>query len=117
MPGLNKVMLIGHLGRDPETRWFEGGKAMCKLSLATSETYQDDEGQAHQRTSKAVCGPAPGKTRKASNTAPQKSSRTAWTCWADPILPKRTLNPQRAGRMARPRPLNPWGAPPYLSEA
>lgn len=50
MPGLNKVMLIGHLGRDPETRWFEEGKAMCKLSLATSETYQDDEGQAHQRT-------------------------------------------------------------------
>ena len=50
MPGLNKVMLIGHLGRDPETRWFEGGKAMSKLSLATSETYQDDEGQSHQRT-------------------------------------------------------------------
>lgn len=50
MPGLNKVMLIGHLGRDPETRWFEGGKVMSKLSLATSETYKDDEGQSHQRT-------------------------------------------------------------------
>lgn len=50
MPGLNKVMLIGHLGRDPETRWFEDGKAMCKLSLATSERYKDDQGQAHERT-------------------------------------------------------------------
>ena len=50
MPGLNKVMLIGHLGRDPETRWFEGGKAMCKLSLATSERYKDDQGERHERT-------------------------------------------------------------------
>lgn len=50
MLGLNKVMLIGHLGRDPETRWFEGGKAMCKLSLATSERYKDEKGELHERT-------------------------------------------------------------------
>jgi len=50
MSGLNKVMLIGRLGRDPETRWFEGGRAMSKLSLATSERYQDNEGSWHERT-------------------------------------------------------------------
>ena len=50
MSGLNKVMLIGRLGRDPETRWFDGGKAMSKLSLATSEIYQDQEGKPHERT-------------------------------------------------------------------
>lgn len=50
MSGLNKVMLIGRLGREPETRWFEGGKAMCKLSVATSERYEDQTGQWHERT-------------------------------------------------------------------
>ena len=44
MPGLNKVMLIGHLGRDPETRWFEGGKVMSKLSLATSKRTRTTKG-------------------------------------------------------------------------
>jgi len=50
MPGLNKVMLIGRLGRDPETRWFEGGKAMCTLSLATSETFRNGDAPPQERT-------------------------------------------------------------------
>ena len=50
MPGLNKVMLIGRLGRDPETRWLEGGRAMSVLSIATSERHKDPEGQLRERT-------------------------------------------------------------------
>lgn len=50
MPGLNKVMLIGHLGKPPALRWLESGQALCKLSLATSERYKDHEGNSHERT-------------------------------------------------------------------
>lgn len=37
MSSLNKVMLIGRLGRDPETRYTSGGKAVCNFSMATDE--------------------------------------------------------------------------------
>ena len=50
MSGLNKVMLIGRLGRDPETRWFEGGRAMSVLSIATSERHNDQDGHLRERT-------------------------------------------------------------------
>ena len=50
MSGLNKVMLIGRLGRDPETRWFEGGRAMSVLSIATSEQHKDQDGNLRERT-------------------------------------------------------------------
>lgn len=50
MPGLNKVMLIGHLGKPPALRWLESGQALCKLSLATSERYQDASGTQRERT-------------------------------------------------------------------
>jgi len=50
MSGLNKVMLIGRLGRDPETRWFDGGRAMSTLSIATSERHKDSDGNVHERT-------------------------------------------------------------------
>ena len=50
MPGLNKVMLIGRLGKPPALRWLESGQAMCKLSLATSERFKDKSGQVHERT-------------------------------------------------------------------
>lgn len=38
---LNKVMLIGRLGRDPETRYMPSGEAVCNFSLATDETWND----------------------------------------------------------------------------
>lgn len=50
MSGLNKVMLIGNLGKAPELRWLESGQAMCTLSIATSERYRDKSGQSHERT-------------------------------------------------------------------
>lgn len=41
MASLNKVILIGNLGKDPETRYAPSGDAICNLTLATSETWKD----------------------------------------------------------------------------
>ena len=43
MAGLNRVMLIGGLGRDPEVTYTQSGKSVCKLSIATSETWTDKQ--------------------------------------------------------------------------
>lgn len=41
MAGVNKVILLGNLGKDPEVRYLEGGTAVANFTLATSETYKD----------------------------------------------------------------------------
>ena len=51
MAGLNKVMLIGRLGKDPEIRYSQGGAAICTFSLATSEQWTDkNTGEKQERT-------------------------------------------------------------------
>jgi len=50
MKGLNKVTLIGNLGKDPETQVLEGGVYLAKFTLATSESYKDDKGNLHTDT-------------------------------------------------------------------
>lgn len=47
---LNKVMLIGHVGSDPELRSTASGSRIAKLSLATNRTFQDRSGQQQERT-------------------------------------------------------------------
>lgn len=47
--GLNKVMVIGRLGQDPETRYIPSGDAVCNLSIATDESYKKD-GQEVKKT-------------------------------------------------------------------
>ena len=47
---LNKVILIGRLGRDPEVRYMPNGEAVCNFSVATSETWNDRNGQRGERT-------------------------------------------------------------------
>ena len=48
---VNKVTLIGRLGRDPETRHMPDGEAVCNFSIATSETWNDRQsGQRQERT-------------------------------------------------------------------
>lgn len=42
---VNKVILVGNVGKDPETRYLEGGTAVCSLPLATSETYRNRNGE------------------------------------------------------------------------
>jgi single-strand DNA-binding protein len=46
----NKVSLIGNLGANPETKIFESGKKMVKLSLATSENYKNTKGEKVEET-------------------------------------------------------------------
>jgi single-strand DNA-binding protein len=44
MSGVNKVILVGNVGKDPEVRYLEGGLAMVKFTLATTESYKNKEG-------------------------------------------------------------------------
>src|SRR3954463_5085317 len=48
--GLNRVMLLGNLGADPELRMTSGGQAVLKLRLATTETYLDRNRARQERT-------------------------------------------------------------------
>ena len=50
MAGVNKVILLGRLGRDPEVRNFQNGGKVVNLRLATSERYKDREGNQQERT-------------------------------------------------------------------
>jgi single-strand DNA-binding protein len=50
MNSVNKVILIGHLGKDPEVRYTQGGQAVASFSLATSEKWNDKGGQKQEKT-------------------------------------------------------------------
>ncbi|NVK83044.1 MAG: single-stranded DNA-binding protein [Cytophagia bacterium] len=45
MAGVNKVILVGNLGKDPEVRHLDNGRAVANFSLATSETYKNKQGE------------------------------------------------------------------------
>jgi len=45
MAGVNKVILLGHLGKDPEVKKLDSGKSVANFSLATSEVYKNKEGE------------------------------------------------------------------------
>lgn len=47
---VNRALLVGRLGRDPETRYTSGGQAVCNFTLATDETYKDRNGERQKRT-------------------------------------------------------------------
>jgi single-strand DNA-binding protein len=47
---VNKVILVGRLGKDPETRYMTNGEAVTNVSLATSENYKDKSGEKQERT-------------------------------------------------------------------
>lgn len=46
---LNKVMIIGRLGRDPELRYSQSGSPVCTLNIATDESYTDRDGNRVDR--------------------------------------------------------------------
>jgi single-strand DNA-binding protein len=48
--GVNKVIIIGNLGKDPEVRYTPNGKAVASLTLATSESWKDQSGQMQEKT-------------------------------------------------------------------
>ncbi|MBI4809763.1 MAG: single-stranded DNA-binding protein [Nitrosomonadales bacterium] len=47
---VNKAILVGRLGKDPETRYMTNGEAVTNVSLATSENYKDKSGEKQERT-------------------------------------------------------------------
>jgi single-strand DNA-binding protein len=50
MAGVNKVIIVGNVGRDPEVRYTQSGRAVASFSVATSERFQDKDGQNQERT-------------------------------------------------------------------
>jgi single-strand DNA-binding protein len=49
--GVNKVILVGHLGKDPEVRYMPSGNAVCNVTLATSDSWKDKQsGEQKDRT-------------------------------------------------------------------
>ena len=61
MASVNKVILVGNLGKDPEVRHLEGGSTVCNFPLATSENYKDKSGNrvaqyCFMESSGGICG-------------------------------------------------------------
>jgi len=50
MPSVNKVILIGNLGRDPEVRFMPNGDAVCNFSIATTDSWKDKAGERQEKT-------------------------------------------------------------------
>ena len=50
MAGVNKVILIGNLGKDPEVKYLDSGVAVANFSLATTESYKNKEGERVSQT-------------------------------------------------------------------
>lgn len=50
MPGINKVILVGNLGKDPEVRYLEGGIAVANFPIATTENFRDKLGNKQEQT-------------------------------------------------------------------
>ena len=50
MASVNKVILVGNLGRDPEVRYMANGEAVCNFSIATTDSWKDKNGEKQERT-------------------------------------------------------------------
>ena len=100
MASVNKVILIGNLGRDPELRYTQGGQAVANFTLATNERFSTKDGDKQERTewhrivawgrtgelcaqylskgrsvySRVACRPASGRTRKVRSAERPRSS-------------------------------------------
>ncbi|MFL5320666.1 MAG: single-stranded DNA-binding protein [Myxococcaceae bacterium] len=48
--GVNKAIILGNLGKDPEVRFTGSGQAVCNFTIATNESWQDKNGQKQERT-------------------------------------------------------------------
>ena len=50
MASVNKVILVGNLGRDPEVRFMPNGEAVCNFSIATTDSWKDKSGAKQEKT-------------------------------------------------------------------
>jgi single stranded DNA-binding protein len=103
MASVNKVILVGNLGADPETRYLPSGDAVCNIRIATTDRVRDKASgdykentewhrivffgklaetagqylkKGRQSMSKGASGPTSGRTRMVTNATPPKSSPT-----------------------------------------
>ena len=68
MASVNKVILVGNLGRDPEMRYMPSGDAIANLRVATTDTWKDKEGNKQEATEwHSVCSSA-SRRRSAAST-------------------------------------------------
>jgi len=65
---VNKVILVGRLGRDPETRFTSGGQAVANFSLATDESYKDRTASARSAPNGTRSSSGENKPKLRSNT-------------------------------------------------
>jgi single-strand DNA-binding protein len=50
MASVNKAIIVGNLGRDPEVRFMSNGDAVCNFSIATTDSWKDKQGVKQERT-------------------------------------------------------------------
>lgn len=50
MASVNKAIVVGNVGRDPEMRYTQSGEAVCNFNIATTETWKDKSGQKQEQT-------------------------------------------------------------------
>lgn len=50
MAGVNKVIILGRLGKDPELRALDSGSKVCTMTIATSESYKNQQGERQEKT-------------------------------------------------------------------
>lgn len=128
--GINKVILIGNLGQDPEVRFTPSGTAVANLNLATSDTWMDRQsGQRQERTEwhrvvlfnktaeiaqqylkkaqkcilRAACKRANGRTRTVKIVTARRSWLTICKCWIAVAATSRAVVPRRVATLSRPR--------------
>jgi single-strand DNA-binding protein len=104
MASVNKVILIGNLGRDPEVRYMPSGDAVANISIATTETWKDKNGEKQEKTEwhrVAIFG----KTAEIAGEYLKKGSqvyiegRLETRKWTDKEGQERTTTEVRADRM------------------
>ena len=98
---VNKAILVGRLGRDPETRYTSGGQAVCNFSVATDETYKDRNGERQKRTEWHRSWFGANKRRSPSNTSAKAH------CFSSKAAFKRANGTTKKAKSARARRLSP----------
>ena len=83
MASVNKVILVGNLGRDPEVRYSPEGSAICNLSLATTSQWKDKASArppAMSATGTGLSATAATISADSTASAARKPNGTAWSC-------------------------------------
>ena len=83
MAGINKVILVGNLGKDPEVRHLEGGNSVANFTLATNDYYKDKQGNRVERTEWHNISAWRGLAEASGWPSPpcRPSSPRAWRSW------------------------------------